>query len=45
VVVHEIEGLGHATIASILKRLVQMVRSGLHDQREQFESFLQDFMK
>jgi RNA polymerase sigma-70 factor (ECF subfamily) len=45
VVLHEIEGLDHAEIASILKCSVGTVRSRLHYAKEQLKGFLKDYME
>ncbi len=44
VVLYEIEGLDHATIASILKCSEGTVRSRLHYAKEQLKMFLKDYM-
>ncbi|MDR2436204.1 MAG: sigma-70 family RNA polymerase sigma factor [Puniceicoccales bacterium] len=43
VVLHEIEGLDHGDIASILKCSVGTVRSRLHYAKEQLKGFLRDY--
>ncbi|MDR3273826.1 MAG: sigma-70 family RNA polymerase sigma factor [Puniceicoccales bacterium] len=45
VVLYEIEGLGHAEIASILKCSVGTVRSRLHYAKEQLKVFLKDYVE
>ncbi|MFQ3224370.1 MAG: RNA polymerase sigma-70 factor (ECF subfamily) [Lentimonas sp.] len=44
VVLHEIEGLGHAEIAEITKTSVGTVRSRLHYAKQQLQSYLKDYL-
>lgn len=44
VVLHEIEGLGHAEIAEITKTSVGTVRSRLHYAKRQLQSYLKDYI-
>ncbi len=44
VVLHEIEGLGHAEIAEITKTSVGTVRSRLHYAKQQLQTYLQDYL-
>jgi RNA polymerase sigma-70 factor (ECF subfamily) len=45
VVLYEIEGLGHAEVASVLKCSEGTVRSRLHYAKEQLKVFLRDYME
>jgi RNA polymerase sigma-70 factor (ECF subfamily) len=45
VVLHEIEGLDHAEVASVLKCSEGTVRSRLHYAKEQLKVFLKDYME
>ena len=44
IVLHEIEGLGHAEIAEITKTSVGTVRSRLHYAKQQLQSYLKDYL-
>ena len=44
VVLHEIEGMGHAEIAEITKTSVGTVRSRLHYAKQQLQAYLKDYI-
>ena len=44
VVLHEIEGLGHAEIAAITQTSIGTVRSRLHYAKQQLQNYLQDYI-